>query len=129
MSTAEARYLKIDYDEVIRKLRDYAKSKATAHEGVKAIVLTGSLAKGNYTGCSDADILIIADNLPGQVLDRYAIFAEADLPVDVEPRAYSPEEFLSMVRQGDHFAMETLEVGVSLYGGEYFRGLKQHVTK
>jgi len=129
LSTAEARYLKIDYDEVIRKLRDYAKSKATAHEGVKAIVLTGSLAKGNYTGCSDADILIIADNLPGQVLDRYAIFAEADLPVDVEPRAYSPEEFLSMVRQGDHFAIETLEVGVSLYGGGYFRGLKQHVTK
>jgi predicted nucleotidyltransferase len=129
LSTAEARYLKIDYDEVIRKLRDYAKSKAKAHEGVKAIVLTGSLAKGNYTGCSDADILIIADNLPGQILDRYAIFAEADLPVDVEPRAYSPEEFLSMVRQGDHFAIETLEVGVSLYGGEYFRGLKQHVTK
>ncbi len=129
MSTAEARYLKIDYDEVIRKLRDYAKSKAKAHEGVKAIVLTGSLAKGNYTGCSDADILIIADNLPAQVLERYALFAEADLPVDAEPRAYTPEEFLSMVRQGDHFAIETLKVGISLYGEKYFRGLKQHVTK
>ena len=129
MSTAEARYLRIDYDEIVGKLRHYAKLKAKAYEGVKAIVLTGSLAKGNYTGSSDADILVIADNLPARVLERYALFAEADLPVDVEPRAYSTEEFLNMVRQRDHFAIEALEIGVPLYGEKYYRALKEHVTK
>ena len=59
MSSAEARQLKMSFDEVLGKLREYA--KARAHQA-RAIILTGSLAKGSYTGASDADILVIADN-------------------------------------------------------------------
>jgi predicted nucleotidyltransferase len=62
-----------------------------AHQGVKAIILTGSLAKGNYAGSSDADILVIAEGLPHRVLERYQLFAVTSLPLDVEPRAYSIE--------------------------------------
>jgi predicted nucleotidyltransferase len=91
LSTAETRYLKINYDEVLRKLKEYAKSKVNAHQGVKAIILTGSLAKGNYAGSSDADILVIAEGLPHRVLGRYQLFAVTSLPLDVEPRAYSIE--------------------------------------
>ena len=119
----------MDYNEVVRKLRDYATSKASLRKGVKAIVLTGSLAKGNYTGSSDADILIIADNLPNHVLERYSLFAEADLPIDMEPHTYSPEEFLNMVRDRNHFAIETLRVGIPLYGEKYFRELKARLTE
>lgn len=129
MSTAEARYLKIAYDELLVSLRDYARSKAKANEGVKTIVLTGSLAKGNYTGSSDADILVIAESLPPRVLERYHLFAEASLPIDIEPRAYSIQEFLKMIRQGDSFAMEALKVGIPLYGEKYFTKLKEHMTK
>ena len=115
MSSAEARYLKISFDEVLRRLREYAKSKAEAHK-VKAIVLTGSLAKGNYTGNSDADILVIAENLPSRVLERYALFSEPKMSIDLEPRAYTPKEFIYMIHQGDRFALESLEIGIPLYG-------------
>lgn len=125
MSTAETRYLKINYEEALRKLKEYAKSKAKANQGVKAIVLTGSLAKGNYAGSSDADILVIAEGLPHRVLERYQLFAEASLPMDLEPRAYSIEEFLKMIRRGDHFALEALKVGIPLFGESYFEQVKK----
>jgi predicted nucleotidyltransferase len=124
LSTAETRYLKINYDEVLRKLKEYAKSKAKAHKGVKAIILTGSLAKGNYAGSSDADILVIAEGLPHRVLERYQLFVDTSLPVDVEPRAYTVEEFLKMVRRGDHFAHEALKVGIPLFGDGYLGELR-----
>lgn len=122
MSSAEARYLKINFDEVLRRLRDYARSKAKAYK-VKAIVLTGSLAKGNYTGSSDADILVIADNLPDCVLERYALFSDPEAPIDLEPRVYTPGEFSAMIRQRDRFALESLEVGIPLYGERFLKDL------
>jgi predicted nucleotidyltransferase len=125
LSTAEARYLKINYDEVLQKLKEYAKSKAKTHQGVKAIILTGSLAKGDYTGCSDADILVLSEALPYRVLERYSLFAATDLPLDVEPRAYTIVEFLRMVRGGDHFALEALRVGIPLFGDTYFKELRE----
>lgn len=127
MSTPEARYLKINYDEVLGKLRDYAISKAKAHEGVKTIVLTGSLAKGNYVGRSDADILVIAEGLSARMLERFGEFAESSLPVDVEPRVYSVAEFMKMIRQGDHYAIETIKVGIPLYGEKYFKELRKKI--
>jgi predicted nucleotidyltransferase len=129
LSTAETRYLKINYDEVLRKLKEYAISEAKAHPGVKAIVLVGSLAKGNYAGSSDADILVIAEGLPERVLERYSMFADTTLPVDVEPRAYSVEEFLRMVHRGDHFALEVLKAGIPLFGDDYLREVKTRVSR
>ena len=124
MSSSEARYLKINFDEVFEKLREYAKSKAQAHE-VRAIVLTGSLAKGTYTGTSDADILVIADEVPVRLLERYELFADPTLPVDIEPRVYTTKEFVSKLGQGERFAVESLELGIPLYGERFFEDLKQ----
>ena len=127
MSSVETRYLKINFDEILRRLREYAKSKAEAH-GARAIILTGSLAKGNYAGTSDADILVIADNLPSQALERYALFSEPRMPIDVEPRVYTPEEFIDKIRKGDRYAHESLEIGIPLHGEQFFKGLKRFLT-
>ena len=127
MGTAEVRYLKINYDEVIRELRSYAKSIARTHKNVRAIVLVGSLAKGNYTGASDADVLVIAENLPPQFLERYAIFADARMSIDVEPHVYSTEEFLKMAREGNHFAVDAMKIGIPLGGEKFFTDLKARV--
>ena len=128
MSSAEVRYLKISFDEILHRLRGYAKSKAETYE-VKAIVLTGSLAKGNYTGTSDADILVIAENLPSRVLERYALFSEPKMSIDLEPRVYTPKEFVGMIRQHDRFALESLEVGIPLYGEQFFKDLKRYLNE
>lgn len=124
MSYAEARYLKISFDEVFEKLREYAKSKAQAHK-VRAIVLTGSLAKGTYTGTSDADILVIADEVPDRPLERCELFSDPTLPVDVEPWIYTTKEFVKKLGQGERFAVESLELGIPLYGERFFEDLKQ----
>jgi predicted nucleotidyltransferase len=128
LSSVEVRYLKINFDETLRRLKEYAKSKARVHQA-RAIVLTGSLAKGSYTGTSDADILVIADNLPTRVLERYALFAEPSMPIDLEPRVYTLDEFISKVLQGDRFAVESLEIGIPLYGERFFKELRESLTK
>ncbi|MEM3506640.1 MAG: hypothetical protein QW589_08015 [Candidatus Bathyarchaeia archaeon] len=46
-NTVEVKFFKLNYEEVIKKLKEYSE-KALA-KGVKAVVLIGSLAKGNYT--------------------------------------------------------------------------------
>jgi predicted nucleotidyltransferase len=97
LSSSEVRYLKINFDEILSKLREYADSKAK-DQHARAIVLTGSLATGSYTGTSDADILVITDNVPANVLERYAPFSDPEFPIDLEPRVYTTEEFLTLQR-------------------------------
>jgi len=127
LSSVKARYLKINFDEILLRLKEYAESKAATHK-VKAIVLTGSLAKRTYTGTSDADILVIADNLPSDILERYALFSEPKMPIDVEPIVYTPDEFAKKVRQGDRLAVESLEIGIPLYGEQFFEDLRKSLT-
>jgi len=93
LDSAKIKYLKINFNEVLQELKEYALVKGRGH-GTKAIVLIGSLAKGTYTGASDADLLIIADDVPRRSLDRYKIFADDSLSLDIEPRVFTTKEFL-----------------------------------
>jgi predicted nucleotidyltransferase len=128
LDSAEVRYLKINFSELLQKLKEYAQFKGEAYHA-KAIVLTGSLAKGNYTGASDADILVIADNPPTRVVDRSVLFAEPKLPVDLEPRVYTTGEFRNKVQTGDRFAIESLEIGIPLFGKEFFENLRKSLGR
>jgi len=126
LSSAEVRYLKISFDEILDRLKHYARSKANEH-GTRAIVLAGSLAKGTYTGSSDADVLVIAEEVPTSVLERYALFAEPGLPIDVQPRVYTTKEFISKIRQEDRFAVECLLIGIPLHGERFFNDLRKSI--
>jgi hypothetical protein len=128
LSSSEARYLKINFDEILSKLKEYARFKAK-QQHAKAIVLTGSFARGSYTGSSDADILVIADNVPTNVLERYALFSDPEFPIDLEPRVYTTKEFVNMIREGNGFALESLELGVPLHGERFLRDLKKSFSK
>ena len=128
MNTAEAKYLKINFDEILKRLRTYARRKAKEHN-IKMIVLVGSLAKGTYTGTSDADILIVADDLPSKILDRHTIFADPEMPIDLEPHVYTTEEFLKMLGRGDRFTIESLKHGIPLHGKRFFNKLREPTVK
>ncbi|MEM3740693.1 MAG: nucleotidyltransferase domain-containing protein, partial [Candidatus Korarchaeum sp.] len=52
----------MEYEGVLKRLVDYAE-RAVAR-GAKAVILVGSLARGDYTAFSDADIIIISDEVP-----------------------------------------------------------------
>ena len=53
---AEVRF--IDYDQVIRDLRQAAEAKAARPEIVE-VLLFGSFVQGNWTADSDADLFVV----------------------------------------------------------------------
>lgn len=115
-SSAGVRFFKLDYERVLEELRRYA--RRVVERGARAVILIGSLARGNYTAFSDADLIIVYDYAPERPLDRVSSFIDPTLPVDVEPRVYTSEELLKMAKEGRRIIGEILEHGKLLAGDE-----------
>jgi len=67
---SEIRVSRINYEEVMRKLREYAGKAVT--RGALADILIGSLARGDYTARSDADVVVIVGSDSRRSIDRVA---------------------------------------------------------
>jgi len=121
---SEVRFSRINYEEVMRRLREYA-GKAAAR-GSLAVILIGSLARGDYTARSDADVVVIVESDSRRPIDRIADYIDPTMPVDVEPRVYTLDEVRRMARRKARIVREILEVGVLLAGDprvlDYLRG-------
>lgn len=113
-SSAGVKLLKLNYGEVMEKLREYAE-RAVA-KGAKAVILIGSLARGDYTAYSDADVVIVADNVPKRPIDRLAEFIDPTLPIDLEPRVYTTREIIKMAEEGRWIVKEIISYGKVLAG-------------
>jgi predicted nucleotidyltransferase len=98
----------------MKKLKEYSE-KAVA-KGVKAVILVGSLAKGDYTAFSDADILIIFDEASKNPIDRIKEFIDPSLPIEIEPRVYTTNELLKMAKEKRKIIKEIIEYGKLLAG-------------
>ena len=62
-SSAGLRVFRLEYELVTRKLREYA--ERAVERGALAVVLVGSLARGDYTAFSDADVVVVVrDDYP-----------------------------------------------------------------
>jgi len=96
------------------ELREYAQKALL--KGARAVILIGSLARGDYTAFSDADVVIIVDEAPDRPQDRVLDFLDPTLTLDVEPRVYTAEELLHMAREGRRLAEEVVEHGKLLAG-------------
>jgi len=83
---------------------------------VKAIILFGSRARGDWGPWSDYDLLIIAD-FGEKYLDRIKTILEilSDIPLNVEPHPYTLKETLEMLRRGNPLIVDALEEGKVLY--------------
>ena len=114
--SAEVRFFKLDYEKVLEELREYA--RRAVDRGARTVILIGSLARGDYTAFSDADIVIVSDNVPERSLDRITDFIDPTLSVDVEPRVYTSRELLKMAEEGRKIVREILEYGKLLAGDE-----------
>jgi len=113
-NTVEVKLFKLDYNKVMEKLREYG-GKAVA-KGAKTVVLIGSLARGDYTAFSDADILIISDNVPERPIDRLKEFIDPTLPIDLDVRVYTSKEFLKMAEKGMRIVKEVVKYGIVIAG-------------
>jgi predicted nucleotidyltransferase len=79
---------------------------------LRAAVVIGSVARGDFNRWSDVDVLVIADELPARALDRLTLLEPR--PAGVQPIAWTPAEWHREVGRGNPMAVEALERGVWL---------------
>lgn len=108
---------KIDYDRVIGELKGYA--QRMVEKGASAVILIGSLARGDYTAFSDADVVIVY-NTSASFLDRGAEFLDPSLSIELQPLVYTEGELLSMARAKRRVVKEIVGLGVLLAGDPAF---------
>lgn len=103
-----------------RTARQTAIEKATAYArrlqealGPLTAVLYGSYARGDFGLHSDVDIIIISDALPADPLDRLATLYQY-VSNNLEPKGYTPSEFLELVDRRHPAILDILEHGVVL---------------
>ena len=104
------------YEEVAKELRDRLISELEGD--IEAIILYGSVARGESNEESDIDILIISSN-KRRVYDRASdIRYELDLKHGTLTTimVYTPEEFEQSLSLGSPFLREVLKEGKALYG-------------
>jgi len=113
-SNSVVRVFEIDYESVMSELEEYARK--SLDKGAKAVILIGSLARGDYTAFSDADLIIVVERSEKRFVDRSLDFMDPSLSVDIEPRVYTLDEIIEMSKQGRKLIGEILEYGKLLAG-------------
>jgi predicted nucleotidyltransferase len=73
----------------------------------------GSVARGDFNGASGIDVIIIAEGLPIDPLERSAVLYE-NVPPLVEPKAYTKDELRKLLSKRNPIALATLSEGVML---------------
>lgn len=81
---------------------------------VVAVVVFGSVARGDFHEESDIDVLVVATRLPRDPRDR--LRALGDWPGRLEPVVWSPEEYRHQRVRGNPIAVEAEAAGVWVRG-------------
>ncbi len=86
-------FRRLDHPAVMTRLREYADRVLAARPEVRAVVLIGSLARGDWSARSDADLVVLVDRAserPGLRGPDYA--PTGPFPVSVDVFVYTAEE-------------------------------------
>ena len=81
---------------------------------IRAAVVFGSVARGDFNRWSDVDLLLISDAFSGRLLDR--LDAVEPRPPLVQPIPWTAAEWRAQLARNNPIATEALEVGVWLAG-------------
>ncbi len=60
-------------------------------------------------------MLIVADDLPSDQSQRYTMFKDTLIGLDLQPFSYTTQEWSSMVKSGSGFAREVRQHGIAIY--------------
>uniref|UniRef100_A0A7C4NJF4 Polymerase beta nucleotidyltransferase domain-containing protein n=1 Tax=Ignisphaera aggregans TaxID=334771 RepID=A0A7C4NJF4_9CREN len=83
------------------------------------MILFGSRARGDYTDRSDIDVLVVADDLPKDPRESFALLRDTSF-VNVNPIGFNTESFLKKLKDGSVFVIEVIEDGKILYADNEF---------
>lgn len=107
-------FRRLDIRAVRQALQHYALRLGTRPE-VRCVILFGSLVRGNYTGTSDADLLIVVDAASEPFLRRGTEYVDPFLPVPVDLFVYTADEVEEALRAGGGLVKQALETGEVLF--------------
>lgn len=114
LNTAKIKLFKLDYSKIMKELRKYAEN--SLKKKAEAVILIGSLAKGNYTAFSDADVVIVTKSAPKNPLKRLSKYMEPTVSIDLQLRVYTYDELKRMATEGRRIIEEIIKYGKVLAG-------------
>ncbi|MEM2927238.1 MAG: nucleotidyltransferase domain-containing protein [Candidatus Bathyarchaeia archaeon] len=107
-------------------LEKYVKLLLDSSLKVRTIVIMGSRARGDWKPHSDTDILVIAENFPQ---DHSGLLVALNPPevwgLSLEPRAYTPKDFLDAIWALELTALDAIQEGIVLYDDGFWMEAKK----
>lgn len=103
---------KKSYEEEVDRIRDLIVKNFTPEK----IILFGSGARGQVTGDSDIDMLIVKDTKTSRRDNIRKILKLVDNRIAFEPLVYTPSEIRERPGKGDFFLRAVLREGRVIYG-------------
>lgn len=103
-------------EEVEQELEKFCAEAKTLR--ARAVILFGSMAGGQHTEESDADVCLIADGLPEDLFQRRYLAPSGYRYLSVF--GFHPQEFLKELRMGNTFILDIVHEGKLLYNDGFF---------
>ena len=100
-------------NELLNRARQYV-ADLDQRIPIRAAVVFGSVARGDFNRWSDIDLLLVSDAFHGRLLDR--LDAVEPRPPLVQPIPWTAAEWRAQLARKNPIATEALEVGVWLAG-------------
>ncbi|MBS7652723.1 MAG: nucleotidyltransferase domain-containing protein [Candidatus Bathyarchaeia archaeon] len=98
--------------------------------GARAIILYGSTARGTFGAGSDIDLLVIAEGLPENFLERIRLLDDLrDSTAPIEVIGYTPEEFSRMIDKPHPTALSAIEDGIVLHDDGFFEEMRRRFSE
>ncbi len=103
-------------ESLVARARRWAE-KAGPTLGARAIVVVGSVARGDFNKWSDIDVLVVIDDLPDDLPGRLALVGRTQKPPGVETIVWTGAELGERRARGtDPIARDAYELGVVIHG-------------
>ncbi len=100
-------------EDLLRTARSYADA-LSARLHIRAAVVFGSVARGDFNQWSDIDLLVIAEDLPADALTR--LDALGPRPARVQPIAWTLDEWRTQLDRKNPITVEAVAKGVWVSG-------------
>ncbi len=116
MDSAHVTFL--DVAATVERVRAAAERLLATDPNVVAVLLFGSLASGDATPASDADLLLVLRRDERRVIDRIPDYSRAfeDLGIAIQVLPWTEQEMAERRAERDPFAKEILKTGKVLAG-------------
>lgn len=99
---------------LIDRARSWAGDLGRRLPGLVAVVVVGSVARGDFNAWSDLDVVVVADALPDGFLERWDLVSP--LPPRVQPIVWTTADLARARRKRNPLAVEADGAGVVVWG-------------